>query len=111
MTLLLVGTIKRYLEGSLSTREFEDWLVVSMQDMLDSGDQCAIELAETIDAFLIELHEGLFTEEDLRARVASLLPEPITVTGTATVTTIEYYSLPSPVRHITWAPSSAAVGR
>src|SRR5438309_1037730 len=111
MTLLLVGTVQRYLGGLLSTREFEDWIVVHMQDVLDSGDQRAIELAETIDALLIELHERLFGEEDFRARLAGLLQEPTAVTGSATITTTEVWSMPSPVRRITWAPSSAAAGR
>jgi len=83
-----------------------------MQDVLDSGDQRAIELAEMTDALLIERQERLFTEEELRPRLASLIRKPFTITGTSSSTTFQQHAF-TQTHHlpIRWVPESAAASR
>ena len=65
----LVSQIDRYLVGDSSVRELEAWLVAHLQSILDSGDRRAVDLANQLDADLVELSERLIDEDGLRARL------------------------------------------
>ena len=67
----LLMYIDRYLTGRCSLREFETWLLANLQGILDSGDQAALEVANQVDADLVELGEGLIDEVTLRERLES----------------------------------------
>ena len=67
---MLIAHLLRLLEGYLhrrhTLREIELWLLANLQAILDSNDQEAIQLANQVDADLVELHEGLIDETALR---------------------------------------------
>lgn len=65
----------RYLGKEWSSSELEEWLVTNLQDILSSGDQPTIELANQVDALFVEKSECLLSEEQLTAGIKSLVSE------------------------------------
>jgi len=51
----------------------EQWLVTHLQEILDSQDRTAIELANQVDAALVEFSAGVLDEVALRQRLDGLL--------------------------------------
>ena len=88
----LLETIKSYVLGTITLQELEEWLLSHMQDILDSGDERAIEIANELDADLIELAEGIIDmsniREDLQRYMISLTPIIYTDTGVAVSTDV-----------------------
>lgn len=72
-TSTLVQVLVQYLSGGRSTSELEEWLVSNLQDFLDSGDSDAIEIANQVDALLVEMSEGLISESQLRDSILTIL--------------------------------------
>ncbi len=62
-----------YLTERYSVRDLEAWLVSNLQGILDSGDKKAVEVANQVDADLVELGEGLIDETGLRERLERYL--------------------------------------
>ncbi|PIU54908.1 MAG: hypothetical protein COS88_06120, partial [Chloroflexi bacterium CG07_land_8_20_14_0_80_51_10] len=62
-----------YLNGHCTLRYLESWVLSNLQRILDSGDEEAIEMANLIDADLVELGEGLVDEKTLLEHLESLL--------------------------------------
>ncbi len=67
----LLNHIDLYLILRCTMRDLETWLVSNLQRILDSGDSQAVEVANRVDADLIELGEALIDEVTLRERFAS----------------------------------------
>lgn len=61
-----LNRIDSYLLGEGTLRYLEEWLLSNLQNIIDSADQKAIDLANWIDADLIELSEGLIDEATIR---------------------------------------------
>ncbi|CAI4029902.1 hypothetical protein DNFV4_00322 [Nitrospira tepida] len=74
-TSALTQEIIQYLSRERSASELEEWLVGNLQDILDSGDHKAIEIANQVDALLIEKGEQLLSEDQFRDSVYALLIE------------------------------------
>lgn len=74
-TSTLIHALVQYLGGFRSTSELEEWLVGNLQGFLDSGDSGAIEMANEVDALLVEMSEGLISEDQLRARISTILSQ------------------------------------
>jgi hypothetical protein len=55
----LLRQINSYLVTDSTLTELEDWLINHLQSILDSGDQNAMEIANQLDADLVELSEDL----------------------------------------------------
>lgn len=72
-TSTLFQVLVQYLSGARSTEELEEWLIGNLQGFLDSGDNSAIELANQIDALLVEMNEGLISESQLRENISTIL--------------------------------------
>ena len=62
----LLNRIDSYLLGESTLRYLEEWLLSNLQKIIDSVDQKAIDLANWIDADLVELSEGLTDEATIR---------------------------------------------
>jgi hypothetical protein len=62
----LLNRIDSYLRGESSLQHLEEWLVSNLQNIIDSRNQKAIDLADKIDADLVELAEGLLGESTIR---------------------------------------------
>ena len=62
----LLEKVWLYINGNCTLQYLETWLVSNLQNILDSGDAKAIEIANQLDADLVELGEGLLDEEALR---------------------------------------------
>ncbi len=86
-----------YLEGRSSLQELEEWLLSNLQQILDFGDEAAIEIANKVDADLVELGEGLTDQVTLQQRLQSYLrgAETIQVTFPETRTVATYHGTTS----------------
>jgi len=67
----LLKQINAYLTGQVSVQQLEDWTVSHLQSVLDSKDSKAIDLADKIDADLVQFDEGIFDEKTLKDRLQS----------------------------------------
>lgn len=76
---LLVEHLDRYLTDQISLRDLETFVLSHLQEILDSGDATAVELANRIDADLVELGEDLATEVALREHFETYLRQRETV--------------------------------
>ena len=72
---LIEHRLKAYLARECSVPELEAWLLVNLQTILDSKDRTAIDLANKVDADLMELSEGLLDEKGFRVRARRYLRE------------------------------------
>lgn len=74
---MMLGHLLSYLEGYLQGRhalqEIEEWLLGSLQQILDSGNQKLIRLANQVDADLMEYNDEVISESELRERFAKHL--------------------------------------
>ncbi len=62
----LLEKVWLYLNGDRTLEYLETWVLSNLQIILDSGDAEAIEIANKLDADLVELGEGLLAEKTLR---------------------------------------------
>ena len=67
----LLNQTYHYLDRRGSLRDLETWLLSNLQVILDGGDETAIEMANQMDADLIELGEGIIDEATLGERLES----------------------------------------
>jgi hypothetical protein len=69
----LLSHLETYLNDGCPLQELERWLVAHLQEILDARDQAAIELANQIDAALVEFSAGVLDEVALRQQLDGLL--------------------------------------
>ena len=69
----LVAWVQRYLNNETSREELGKWLLSNLQNILDSGDERAIILANQIDADLVELSENILDDSLFRQRLGHYL--------------------------------------
>lgn len=62
----LLNRVDSYLLGKVSLQHLEEWLLSNLQSILDSGDNKAVDLANKLDADLVEVTEGLIDESAIR---------------------------------------------
>jgi hypothetical protein len=74
-TSVLTQALIQYLSRERSASELEEWLAGNMQDILNSGDRKAIDIANQVDALLVEMDEQLLNEDQFRKSVYALLVE------------------------------------
>jgi len=108
----LLSFIFRYLNGLCTLDELESWLLANLQEILDSDDPADIEMANKIDADLLELAEGLIDDAEFIQHLQVFLTDTDTmyistpsanysfVTGSLVTTYAEYAgSLFNPSSH------------
>jgi hypothetical protein len=84
----LITRLSKYSNQETGLRDLEDWIVLHLQETLDSGEQEAITIADELDGLLIQLSEGLVTEADILAAINGILCRRGTVVvATAPATT------------------------
>mgnify|MGYP001606528099 CR=1 FL=1 len=64
----LLACLEQFLDGQSSLEAVEEWVVTHLQSILDSGDCFAIELANEVDADLVEFRDATIDEAGLRVR-------------------------------------------
>jgi len=69
----LLNRIDSYLLLHCALRDLEAWLLSNLQRILDSGEDTAIDLANDVDADLVELGEDLIDELTFRERLQSYI--------------------------------------
>jgi hypothetical protein len=74
-TSVLTQVLIQYLSRERSASELEEWLVGNLQDILNSSDRKALEIANQVDALLVEMGERLLNEDQFRKSVYALLVE------------------------------------
>ncbi len=65
--------LEGYLQGGHTLQGVEEWLLGSLQQILDSGNQKLIRLANQVDADLMEYNDEVIGESELRERFAKHL--------------------------------------
>lgn len=88
--------IRDYINGLSSLQALEEWLLANLQQVLDSGDNDAIRIANELDAGIVELGENLIDESALRDNLlriielhdSIILPSPVTADSATKVTSI-----------------------
>ena len=65
----LKTVLASYLNNSITMNELEEWIVTNLQKIIDTGDKKLNEIVDSIDADLVEVGEGILSEEDLRGAV------------------------------------------
>ncbi len=75
----LLTHVEHYLNDDCTLEDLETWLLSKLQAILDSGDEEAIQVANQIDADLVELGEGLIDHETLRDNLQSFISERDTI--------------------------------
>ena len=75
----LLAQIDSYLLGRFSLEYLEEWLVSNLQKILDSGEQEAVDLANKIDADIIESSEGIIDQSTIWERLQSYITSIQTV--------------------------------
>ena len=71
MFTLLLNTIDAFLLGQSTLEDLENWLVEHLQDILDSSDQRAIDMANQVDSDLVEYGENIMNISTLVERLQS----------------------------------------
>ena len=66
---ILLDILRSYVHGATSLRMLEEQVVGYMQAILDEGDEQTMRLLNIIDLSVIEIGEGLLTEEEFKERV------------------------------------------
>ena len=85
----LITGLSRYSNQEAGLCDLEAWIVLHLQEILDSGEQEAITIADELDGLLIQLSEGLVTEADILATINGILCRRGTVVvATTPVTTM-----------------------
>jgi hypothetical protein len=69
----LLNEIDRFLIGRSSVRWLESWLISRLQSIQNSGDTALIDIANAVDADLVEFGEGLLTMASLREHLQAYL--------------------------------------
>ncbi len=64
----LMAQVERYLNEPCALEEVDTWVTVHLQAILDSGDPKAIDMANAVDADLIEAGEGIIDDAVLYER-------------------------------------------
>ena len=62
-----------YLLLQRTLRDLEAWLLSNLQQILDSGEKTAIDLANELDADLVQLGEGLIDELAFREKLQTYI--------------------------------------
>ena len=55
-----------YLDNSITMNELESWIVTNLQKIIDTGDKKLNGIVDSLDAYLVEIGEGIVTEEEFR---------------------------------------------
>ena len=63
-----VGSLNRFVSGSASVVDFQEWLLANLQSIMESGDSDLMEAADELDADLVQLGEALLDEATLFTR-------------------------------------------
>jgi len=75
----LLDHIRDYLNDRCTLQDLEAWVLSNLQKILDSGDKATIDMANEIDADLVELGEGLVDELTLQKHLQRFISERDTI--------------------------------
>ena len=64
--------IRRWLDGRISLREFEEWFVAVAGTAAEGGDDELRQMVASIDMNLSEFDDGVLTGEEFRDQMAGL---------------------------------------
>ena len=81
----LLAEIDGYLAGQRTLRDVESWLVSRLQAISRSDDALTMEIANQVDADLIEFGEGILSEDVLWERWHDYVRRGRTVITSATI--------------------------
>ena len=74
--------LKKFQTGERDLQQLEEWVIAHLQQILDSREDRAIELANEIDALFIEEDEDLRSRDEVRNEIARLYSREISTAWT-----------------------------
>jgi hypothetical protein len=96
----LIDILARYVNetrpDAITLDELEEWLVLHLQAILDSGDEMAVDIVNTLDPSLVELREDLMNEAALFAAAEAMFRRAL----------VDTHPLPTP--ELVTTPSSGS---
>ena len=100
----LIDILARYVNretraDAITLDELEEWLVLHLQAILDSGDEMGADIANTLDPLLVELRENLISEPAFFAAAVAMFRRAL----------IDTHPLPTP-ELVTTSSGSATYG-
>lgn len=69
----IVEKLKKFVSTESTERALESWLLSNYQAILDSGEDCAIALANELNALFVEQGEDLLSSEELEFALMQIL--------------------------------------
>lgn len=75
----ILQAFRSYISGEMPLCRLEDWVVSHLQGILHSGDGDAIALIDEADSRLIEVGEGITSEESMMGWIAGIVSEADTI--------------------------------
>lgn len=75
----LLDKVQCYLNGRCTLRDLETWLLSRLQGILDAGDRTAINIANQLDADLVQVGEGLIDTKTLQEHLQSYVSSEETI--------------------------------
>jgi hypothetical protein len=69
----IIEELKKYVSGSSSEKDLEQWVLSNYQLILDSGEESAVMLANEINALFVEQSEDLVSKEEMQYAFEEIL--------------------------------------
>ncbi len=69
----IIEELKKYDSGAASEKDLERWMISSYQQVLASGEEPAVMLANEIDSLFVEQSEGLVSEAEVHYTLTEIL--------------------------------------
>ena len=110
----LLNQIDSYILFRCTLRDLEVWLISNLQRIIDAGEEATIDLANEIDADLVQLGEGLIDELTFRERLQSYVKIGDTVSATASVEPVKCEWAPTALpqqQHSEWTYADIILGK
>ena len=74
----ILEQLKQFEYGLVDEKKLEEWVLSHLQQILDSGENRAIELANDLDALFIQEGEGIISSAEIRQNIAMLFAREMT---------------------------------
>jgi len=69
----ILNQLKKFSSGALDNQAVEQWVLSNYQQILDSGEETAIRLANDINSLFVEQGEDLLSVDELESALIDLL--------------------------------------
>ncbi len=78
---MILREFARYVGREMSRKELAKWIVSNIQQVLNSGDDSALQLMDKADVLLMELSSGEISEADFFIQMAAIVESERTISA------------------------------